>query len=302
MSILVVGSVALDSIKTPFGQVKDAMGGSATYFSISASFFAPVNLVAVIGEDFPQYYIKLLDRENIDLEGLKKEEGKSFLYIGEYGYDLNQRTTLDTQLNVFEHFSPQLPDKYRQEPYVFLANIDPELQLQVLQQVSSPQLIACDTMNFWIENKPRELRDVLQKANILLINDFEARELAEEHNLIKAAHKIIKMGPHCLVIKRGEYGALMCSEDGFFWAPAYPLENVQDPTGAGDCFAGGFIGYLAKTLNLSHAAFRRATIFGSVMASFCVEDFSINHLNKITLKEIEARFKEFKKLSHFEGI
>jgi len=302
MSILVVGSVGLDSIKTPFGQVEEVLGGTATYFSLSACYFAPVNLVAVIGEDFPQRYIKLLTRKNINLEGLKQQEGLSFRYKGEYSYDFNQRTTIDTQLNVFEHFSPQLPEKYRQSNYVFLANIDPKLQLDVLQQTSSPKLIACDTMNFWIENKLQDLKKVLQEVDILIINDFEARELAEEHNLIKAARRIIEMGPHCLVIKRGEYGALMCSKEGFFWAPAYPLEDVQDPTGAGDSFAGGFMGYLASCRDICTASLHRAVIFGSVMASFTVDDFSINRLKALTQKEIEIRFREFKKLTHFEEL
>lgn len=302
MSILVVGSVALDSIKTPFGEVDDALGGSATFFSLSASSFAPVNLVAVIGEDFPQKYIELLNRKNINLEGLSKQSGQTFRYKGEYSYDLNQRTTLDTQLNVFEHFSPQLPKKYCQSAYIFLANIDPKLQLEVLQQISSPRLIACDTMNFWIESKSQELKKLLHKVDILIINDFEVRELAEEQNLIKASRKILALGPHCLVIKRGEYGALMCSKEGFFWAPAYPLEDVQDPTGAGDSFAGGFMGYLASCRDICTASLQRAVVFGSVMASFTVEDFSVNRLIELTEKDIKIRFQEFKKLTHFEEL
>jgi sugar/nucleoside kinase (ribokinase family) len=302
MSILVVGSVALDSIKTPFGQVDKALGGAATYFSLSAHFFAPVNLVGVIGEDFPQQYIDLLRRENINIEGLTREKGKSFHYKGEYGYDLNQRTTIDTQLNVFEHFSPQLPETYTKSRYIFLANIDPNLQLKVLQQVESPQLIACDTMNYWIENKLQDLTELLKKVDILMINDFETRELAREHNLIKAARKILKMGPDFLIVKRGEYGALMCSSEGFFWAPAYPLENVLDPTGAGDSFAGGFMGYIAKCQDCKQISLQRALIFGSVLASYTVEDFSVNRLTKISPDDIIERFREFKKLTHFEEL
>jgi sugar/nucleoside kinase (ribokinase family) len=302
MSILVVGSVALDSIKTPFGQVDKALGGAATYFSLAAHFFAPVNLVGVIGEDFPQQYIDLLRQENINIEGLTQEKGKSFHYKGEYGYDLNQRTTIDTQLNVFEHFSPQLPEAYSKSRYVFLANIDPNLQLKVLQQVESPQLIACDTMNYWIENKLQDLTELLKKVDILMINDFETRELAREHNLIKAARKILQMGPNFLIIKRGEYGALMCSSEGFFWAPAYPLENVLDPTGAGDSFAGGFMGYLAKCQDCKQISLQRALIFGSVLASYTVEDFSVNRLTKISPDDIIERFREFKKLTHFEEL
>ncbi len=302
MSILVVGSIVLDSIKTPFGKVDEALGGSATFFSLSASFFAPVNLVGVIGEDFPQKYINLLNRENINLEGLSKQTGKSFRYIGEYGYDLNQRTTIDTQLNVFEHFSPQLPEKYIQSNYVFLANIDPNLQLKVLQQVESPQLIACDTMNYWIENEFQALEELLKKVDILVINDFETREIAKEYNLIKAARKILNMGPDCLIVKRGDYGALMCSKEGFFWAPAYPLEDVQDPTGAGDSFAGGFMGYIAKCHGYDHVSLQRAVIFGSVLASYAVEDFSVNRLTKISQDDITKRFHEFKKLTYFEEI
>jgi sugar/nucleoside kinase (ribokinase family) len=302
MSILVVGSIVLDSIKTPFGKVDEALGGSATFFSLSASFFAPVNFVGVVGEDFPQKYINLLNRENIDLEGLSKQTGKSFRYIGEYGYDLNQRTTIDTQLNVFEHFSPQLPKKYIQSNYVFLANIDPNLQLKVLQQVESPQLIACDTMNYWIENEFQALENLLKKVDVLVINDFETREIAKEYNLIKAARKVLNMGPDCLIIKRGDYGALMCSKEGFFWAPAYPLENVQDPTGAGDSFAGGFMGYLAKCQDCDHVSLQRAVIFGSVLASYTVEDFSVNRLTKISQDDIIKRFREFKKLTHFEEV
>jgi sugar/nucleoside kinase (ribokinase family) len=302
MSILVVGSVALDSIKTPFGQVDKALGGAATYFSLSAHFFAPVNLVGVIGQDFPQNYIELLKQDNINIEGLTQEKGKSFYYKGEYNYDLNQRTTIDTQLNVFEHFSPQLPETYSKSRYVFLANIDPNLQLKVLQQVESPQLIACDTMNYWIENEFPALEELLKKVDILVINDFETRELAKEYNLIKAARKILNMGPDCLIVKRGEYGALMCSKEGFFWAPAFPLEDVQDPTGAGDSFAGGFMGYIAKCQDSDHVSLQRAVIFGSVLASYSVEDFSVNRLTEISQDDIIKRFHDFKKLTHFEEI
>lgn len=302
MSILVVGSVAFDSVETPFGKVDEVLGGSGTYFSTSASFFSDISLVAVVGEDFPSEHLEFLKQRNVDLEGVQVVPGKTFRWKGEYGYDLNEAKTLDTQLNVFEHFRPELPESYRDAEFVFLGNIDPELQLEVLSQVRNPKLVACDTMNFWISGKRESLVKTLAKVDILMINESEVRQLAAEANLIKAAQTILAMGPKTIVIKRGEYGALMFSEHTIFSAPAYPLEAVFDPTGAGDTFAGGFMGYLAANQNLSDASVRQAIIFGSVMASFTVEDFSLNRLKNLEYREIEERFRRFKLLTEFEGI
>jgi len=302
MSILVVGSVALDSVETPFGKVKDALGGSAVYFSTAASYFADINLVAVTGNDFPQEHIDFLTSKNIDIRGLRREEGNTFRWEGRYGFDLNEAHTLDTQLNVFESFRPAIPDEYKDSEYVFLANIDPELQLDVLEQVKNPRLVACDTMNFWIEKKPKDLQKTIEKVDILIINEAEAREFASEPNLVKAAKKIISMGPKTLIIKRGEYGSLMFTGSFIFSAPAYPLEDIFDPTGAGDSFAGGFLGYLANTYSLENRNLCRAVIFGSVMASFNVEDFSLNRMRILSYEDIENRYNEFKKLTYFEDI
>jgi sugar/nucleoside kinase (ribokinase family) len=302
MRILVVGSVALDSVKTPFGEVQEALGGSAVYFSISASYFAPVSLVAVVGQDFPQQHLGLLRARGVDLQGLHQSPGRTFRWHGSYGYDLNEARTLRTELNVFEHFSPSLPGSLRGAQVVFLANIDPELQRRVLQQTNSPRLVAADTMNYWIEHKPRELRETLRLVNILAINEAEARELAQEANLVRAARAIQAMGPQVVVIKRGEYGVLMFNSRSIFSAPAYPLEDIHDPTGAGDTFAGGFLGYLAKARDFSEASMRKALVMGSVMASFAVEGFSVAGIKGLSLKDIEARFQEFKALTHFEAL
>lgn len=302
MSLLVVGSVGFDTVETPFGKAEEVLGGSATYFSTAASYFTDVRLVAVVGEDFPDKHINLLKSRKIDVRGLVKAKGQTFRWKGRYGYELNEAHTIETRLNVFEDFSPNLPDDYRDSAIVFLANIDPELQINVLRQMRGPELIACDTMNYWIEGKPGALIKTLNEVDVLLINDSEARELAQEPNLVKAAQKIISFGPRILVIKRGEYGALMFNESSVFSAPAYPLEMVFDPTGAGDSFAGGFLGYLANTNNFSEASLRQAIIFGSVMASYNVEDFSINRIKSLDYKEIEDRFREFKHLTFFEDI
>lgn len=302
MSILVVGSVALDTVKTPFGKVEDALGGSGTYFSISASYFTKVNLVAVVGEDFPTRHVKLLEHHGVDLEGLKRVPGKTFRWKGQYTYDLNQAETLDTQLNVFASFKPEIPKNYRDAKYVFLGNIDPELQLEVLKQVKHPRLVACDTMNFWINGKRPQLKKTLKHVDILVINEAEVRQLADETNLVKAAKAIMSWGPKSLVVKRGEYGALFFGKNHIFSAPAYPLEAIADPTGAGDTFGGGFMGYLASCENAGQTDIRRAIIFGSVMASFNVEDFSLNRLSKLKKPEINRRFNQFKKLTHFETL
>ncbi len=302
MSILVVGSVAFDSVETPFGQVEEVLGGSGTYFSTSASFFTDVNLVAVVGEDFPAEHLEFLRSRNVDLSGLQTAPGRTFRWKGRYGYDLNEAQTLDTQLNVFETFKPDLPASHRRAEYVFLGNIDPELQLEVLRQVEKPKLVACDTMNFWIEGKREALLATLRHVDILLINEGEARQLAGEANLVKAARVILEMGPKTLVVKRGEYGVLLFSEHSIFSAPAFPLESVFDPTGAGDTFAGGFMGYLASTNNLTEGSLRQATVLGSVMASFTVEDFSLNRMKALEYPEIEERFRRFKLLTEFDGL
>lgn len=302
MEILVVGSVAFDSVETPFGQGDDVLGGSATYFSTSASFFTGVRLVAVVGEDFPDEHRQFLSSRNIDLTGLQVAPGRTFRWKGRYGYDLNEAQTLETHLNVFEGFQPDLPGSFRDAEIVFLANIDPELQMEVVSQVRRPRLIACDTMNFWISGKRDALVRTLGQVDILIINEGETRQLANEPNLVKAARAILSMGPKTLVVKRGEYGVLVFGEHSVFSIPAFPLEEVFDPTGAGDTFAGGFIGYLAATGNFSDTAIRKATVFGSVMASFTVEDFSLNRLRDVSWGEIEDRFRKFQALTAFEGL
>ena len=302
MEILVVGSVALDTVTTPFGDAREVLGGSATYFASSASFFAPVSVVAVVGEDFPMEALEFLRRREVDLTGLERRPGRTFRWRGEYGFALNEAKTLETQLNVFAEFHPRLPESYREREVVFLANIDPDLQREVLTQVLSPRLVAADTMNFWIQGKPEALRQTLKQVQILIINDAEARMLAEEPNLVRAAKTILGWGPRSLIIKRGEYGALSFSDGGWFAAPALPLENVYDPTGAGDAFAGGFLGFLASTRNFDEANLRRAVIMGSVMASFAVEAFSLHRLQHLTYPEIESRYRQFKQLAHFEDL
>lgn len=299
MSILVIGSVAFDTISTPFGEADEVLGGSACYFSTSASFFTDVDLVAVVGDDFPQQHIDFLSSRGIGLEGLQQAEGQTFRWKGRYEYDLNEAHTLDTQLNVFEQFKPVLPESYRDAEYVFLANIDPELQLEVLEQVKNPRLVACDTMNFWISGKRDALIKTLARVDTLVINEAEVRQLANEPNLVKAAAIVRSFGPKTLVVKRGEYGVLMFGEHSIFSAPAYPLEEVFDPTGAGDTFAGGFIGYLSSTRNLDEENLRKAIVFGSVMASFTVEKFSLDRLRNLEYQEIEDRYRRIKLLTEF---
>lgn len=300
MSLLVVGSVAFDSVKTPFGEREEILGGSATYFSTAASYFTDVNLVAVVGKDFPEHDINFLKSRGINVEGLERQSGKTFRWKGEYGFQLNEANTLETHLNVFETFRPTIPQSYSDSEVVFLANIDPELQSEVLRQVNSPKIIACDTMNFWISGKRESLLNTLKSVDVLIINDGEARQLAMEANLVKAAGVIRSYGPKHVIVKRGEYGALMFNSKSVFAAPAYPLESVFDPTGAGDSFAGGFLGYLASTRNFTEASMRQAVIFGSVMASFVVEDFSLNRIRALDYEEILNRYREFKRLTHFE--
>lgn len=302
MSLLVVGTVALDSVKTPFGEIENALGGSATYFSASASYFTDVRLVAVVGDDFPKEHIQFLKSRNIDIRGLEIQKGSTFRWQGEYGYDLNDARTIATHLNVLSAFRPRIADDYKDSDLVFLANIDPEIQLDVLRQVKRPRLTACDTMNYWIESKPEQLKKTLKEVDILTINEAEIRQLSGESSLVKAARKVQAMGPKTVVVKQGSYGALMFNGRSMFSAPAYPLESVYDPTGAGDTFAGGFMGYLANTMNFSEQSMRQAVIFGSVMASLNVEAFSLDRLKSLDYKEIEARYREFKRLTHFEDI
>ncbi len=300
--LLVVGSVALDTVKTPFGEGTEILGGSATYFSTSASFFTSVALIAVVGEDFPPQHVKFLETRGIDLTGLERRPGATFRWKGEYTHQLNEAHTLDTKLNVFETFRPKIPEAYRKPDVLFLGNIDPELQLDVLHKVERPGLVACDTMNFWINGKRDALWKVLEQVDILIINDGEARALGQDSNLVKVAKLVLSRGPKHLIIKRGEYGVLLFSPGQTFGAPAFPLEDVRDPTGAGDTFAGGFLGYLASTGNQSFEAMKQAIIFGSVMASFTVESFSLDRLRVLDYKEIQARFRAFKRLTHFEDL
>lgn len=301
-SVLVVGSVALDSVKTPFGAREEVLGGSATFFSVAASFFTRVELVAVVGEDFSEEHVEFLRARSIGTSGLARAPGRTFRWKGEYGFDLNTAQTLDTQLNVFSTFAPELSPEHRKIPVVFLANIDPELQWRVLDQVENPRVVAADTMNFWIEGKNAALKRTLSRVDILLVNDAEARMLSGEHNIVKAARAILSFGPRRLVIKRGEYGALLFDQDRIFTAPGFPLPALFDPTGAGDSFAGGLMGYLSRAPDFDGRIFRQATIVGSVMASFAVEAFSIERLRKLSLPEITQRYKEFQQLVHFEDL
>lgn len=301
MSLLVVGSVAYDTVETPFGKVDQALGGSAIYFSAAASFFAPVRLVAVVGEDFDRSQLCFLQERQVDLTGLTVQRGKTFRWAGRYDYDLNTRETLYTHLNVFENFVPNLPESYRDSQYLFLANIGPQLQMRVLEHVAKPRLVALDTMNYWIDNTPTVLRQTLQKVDVLIINDGEARQLAQEPNLLRAARALLRLGPTTVVVKKGEHGALMVTGESCFWAPAYPLETLCDPTGAGDTFAGGFLGYLADTGDLSEQNLRRAVVYGSVLASFCVEKFSVDRLRELTPEEIQERYNAFLQLTKVDA-
>ncbi len=299
MSILVVGSVAYDGIETPFGKKDPVLGGSATFISLTSSFFtAPVRLVGVVGHDFADADIQRFRDKNVDLEGLQIDTtGKTFYWAGRYHFDLNSRDTLDTQLNVFEHFNPVIPDAYKASKIVCLGNIHPSLQSMVLDQVTKPDLVICDTMNFWIEGWPDDLKTTLKRVDVLIINDSEARQLSGLPNLIKAANAIREMGPKILIIKKGEHGALLFTDKSIFSAPAYPVIDIFDPTGAGDTFLGGFAGWLSKTGDYGDANLRRAVIYGSVMASFCVEQFGPERLFTLTEEEITRRFDAFKALS-----
>lgn len=298
-SILAVGSVALDAIETPYGSRDPIVGGSATFFSVAASFFAPVQLVGVVGEDFPEWAVALLRDRKVDLEGLKRVPGRTFRWAGRYDATLTQRETLETKLNVFETFRPEIPEAYRDARLVFLGNIDPGLQRMVLDQVRSPRLVVADTMNFWISGARASLAETLKRVDVLVINEEEIRQLADDFNIVRAARVVQAMGPRILVCKRGEYGALLFQGEDIFAATAFPLANVLDPTGAGDTFAGGFVGALAQNTEIDDRALRRAIVFGSVMGSFSVEGFGLERLQKLTWGEIEERFAAFRRLSEF---
>jgi sugar/nucleoside kinase (ribokinase family) len=302
MGILVVGSVALDSVRTPSGYAEEILGGSAVFFSIAASYFTDVSVVAVVGDDFPERHVAFLQGKGIDTSGLHRQAGRTFRWKGEYSGDLNAAKTLDTQLNVFGEFNPRLTAEQRQSEYLFLGNIDPDLQQGVLEQMQKPRVVACDTMNYWIDSKRQSLQKVLALADIVLVNDAEARHLAGEQNLFRAARKILSWGPRHIVVKRGEYGAVLVGPRMVFEAPAYPLEDVIDPTGAGDSFAGGFMGYLAAKGSADDAELRQALVFGSVMASFNVTDFGTKRLGTLTFPEVEGRFREFKRLTEFQDV
>jgi sugar/nucleoside kinase (ribokinase family) len=301
MSILAVGSVGLDSVETPAGKVENALGGSAIYFSTAASFFYDsIRLVAVIGEDFPQTHLDFLQTRGIDVEGIERiQGGKTFRWGGSYTEDLNSAITLFTDLNVFADFQPKLPNTYKTTPYIFLANINPELQLNVLEQITDPQLVVCDTMNLWINNSRDALMQTLKHVNILILNDGEVRLLTGEGNLIRGAKEILTYGPKRVIVKKGEHGAMTLTNSTFFAAPAFPLEEVFDPTGAGDSFAGGFMGYLATIGDTSEETIRRAIIYGTVVASFNVQDFSLNRQRTLTRSEIDFRYRQLQEAVAF---
>src|SRR5829696_4642184 len=302
MSVLVVGSVALDSVETPFGKADNVLGGSGNFFAASASHLAPVQLVGVIGSDYPIDDLeKKFASRPIDLSGVERAEGASFRWRGRYRHDLNMAETLETHLGVFSNFRPKIPAQFRNAPFVFLGNIDPRLQLDVLTQVAKPKLVACDTMNFWIESRRDDVLKLLEHVDLITLNDAEARQLTDQFNLVKAARWIMARGPKHVVIKKGEHGAFMFTESSIFFAPAYPLESVFDPTGAGDSFAGGFMGYLARTGDLSEESLRRAVVYGSAMGSFAVEKFSVERLLEITPDEIRRRVADFHRLVAFDA-
>jgi sugar/nucleoside kinase (ribokinase family) len=304
MSVLIVGSIAIDNIKTQLEEHRELLGGSASYASISASFFSPVNLVGIVGSDFPNEHIQLFKSRAVDLAGLQIVDGRTFRWSGEYEWDMNLRKTLSVELNVFETFSPKLPESYKRTPIVLLGNISPSLQKHVLEQVEAPKFVIADTMDLWITTTRNELLDLLKTVDLLVLNDSEARQLTEETSLVKAAHNILRLGPRYVAIKKGEHGCLLLSKDRFFSGGAFPLEDIHDPTGAGDSFAGGFAGYLAS-LNKETFDFddlKKAVVYGSLLASFCVEAFSLERLKQLTKKELDDRYEFFKLMSHFEVV
>ncbi len=295
---MITGTVALDTIQTPFGKVEKALGGSAAYASFAASFFSKPNILSVVGNDFPKEYIELLKKRQINLDGLQIT-GKTFHWEGFYEFDMNEAKTKKTELNSLADFRIKMPENYKETKYVFLANIDPDLQLETLNQIKKPKFIVMDTMNFWISGKKKSLIDLIKKVDVLLLNDGEARQLFNTASLVKASKEALKLGPKAVIIKKGEHGSLLFTKDKHFSAPGYPLEEIKDPTGCGDCFGGAFIGYLAKTGDLSESNMRKAVIYGSVVASYNAEDFSLNRLKTLTMSDIEKRYKEFKDIREF---
>lgn len=298
MSLLVVGSIALDSVYTPFGETADALGGSAVYFSVAGSLLHPVRVVGVVGRDYPVHELERLAERGIDWSGVERADGESFRWKGKYSYDLQSRETLETRLGVFADFAPKLPDGFQDAEYVFLGNIDPELQLGVLEQIRTPRLVAFDTMNYWINGKRSELLTLLARVDVLMVNDTEARELSGDWNIHRAGRWILERGPKQVVIKQGEYGAIMMEPGRTFYVPAYPLEEVYDPTGAGDAFAGGFLGYLARTKQTSPEAMRRAMVYGATMGSYAVAGFGVRGFDGIGLQDVLERVQKFVDLTH----
>ena len=300
MSILAVGSVAIDSVETPFGHAERVIGGSAVFFSASASLLTEVSVVGVVGDDYPLDQLAFLKKRGVDLSGIQRESGESFSWVGKYHADLSSRDTLETRLGVFEGFNPIIPKELQQSEYLFLGNIDPTLQHQVLDQVDSPSLVACDTMNYWIEGNRESLIDLLARVDILMLNDEEARQLSEKSNLLQASRWIQERGPKMVVVKKGEHGAALFTQDGIFFVPGFPLEQVFDPTGAGDAFAGGFLGYISKKNSTSVADLRRAVVYGSVLGSFAVQEFSIDGLRNLNELDIFRRVQQLNAMTTFE--
>lgn len=300
MSILVVGSVALDSVETPFGTAERVLGGSGVFFSAAASLFGPVRMVGVVGDDYPFDDLSFLSERDVDLSGIEHAKGESFFWSGRYSYDLNSRDTLETRLGVFADFKPRIPEAFKDSRFVFLGNIDPVLQLDVLDQVRSPEVVVCDTMNYWIEGSREALVSLLGRVDVLMVNDSEARELAADHNLLRAARWIQERGPKLVVVKKGEHGAILFGPDWMFFVPGFPLEVVFDPTGAGDAFAGGFMGYLASVESPTEEDYRRAMVYGSAMGSFAVENFSVDRFRTLENGDVLKRILEFKEMTAFE--
>lgn len=300
MSILCVGSVALDSVETPFGRAERVLGGSAVFFSAAATFFSPVRMVGVVGDDYPRDHLDFLEERGADLSGIETRPGESFFWAGRYHYDLNTRDTLETRLGVFADFRPRIPDGFRDSRHIFLGNIAPKLQADVLDHVDTPEVVACDTMNYWIEGSRKELLALLERVHILLVNDEEARQLADEPNLLKASRWIRERGPSIIVVKKGEHGAMLFADKWVFFTPGYPLETVFDPTGAGDAFAGGFMGHVARCDSLAPEELRRAMVYGSAMGSFSVEDFSVDRFRTLDPMDVVQRVREFREMTAFE--
>ena len=296
--VLIIGSVALDSVKTPFGHLKDALGGSASYASAACSFFSPAKVVSVVGQDFPAVHLRFLQSKGIDTSGIKRE-GKTFRWEGFYEFDMNEAKTLKTELNSLEAFTVDMPLGYKSAKYLLLANIDPKLQMDAIDAVSKPELVVMDTMNFWISSRKKELLEVIRKTGILVLNDGEARQLFGTVSLLKAAREAISLGPKAVIIKKGEHGALLYTKDGHFSAPGYPLEDIKDPTGCGDCFGGALVGYLAREGRHDEKALRKAIVYGSVIASYNAEDFSLNRLRTLSIEDIEKRYKEMEDIRKF---